>query len=169
MRPEALFINGVFDEVLRDIETVQEAVPEQVLYLQPYSGDKITKLYQWAPSCMSPVTAYLSTSKDFGTVSYTAEIVGIRDKNRLSDTERNVISKVIEQFQPTDDGLYMQVNGRDCRNLLSVRYMHKLTKPFPVTDLILLDTLDHPSGPRTSPGGWWYVRRQEELLSDGGQ
>lgn len=28
MRSEALFINGVFDEVLQDIEAVQEAVPE---------------------------------------------------------------------------------------------------------------------------------------------
>lgn len=105
MRPEALFINGVFDEVLRDIEAVQEAVPEQVLYLQPYSGDKIARLYQWAPSCVSPVTAYFSTSKDLGTVSYTAEIVGIRNKSELSATERDVISKVIGQFQPTEDGL----------------------------------------------------------------
>ena len=161
MRPEALFVNGVFDEVLRDIEAVQEAVPEQVLYLQPYSGDKIARLYQWVPSCVSPVTAYFSTSKDFGTVSYTAEIVGIRDKSELLDTERDVISKVIGQFQPTEDGLYIQVNGKDCRNLLSVRYMHKLAKPFPAMNLILLDTSDHASGPRTSPGGWWYVRRQE--------
>lgn len=165
MRHEALFINGVFDEVLRDIEAVQEAVPEQILYLQPYSGDKIARLYQWAPSFVSPVTAYFSTSKDFGTVSYTAELVGIRDKRELelSGPEYDVISKVIGQFQPTEDGLYMQVNGKDCRNLLSVRYMHKLAKPFSAMDLILLDTLDHASGPRTTPGGWWYVQRQEEL------
>jgi hypothetical protein len=104
MRPEALFINRVFDEVLHDIGVVQEAVPEQVLYLQPYSGGKIVRLYQWAPSFVSPVTAYFSTSKDFGTVSYTAEIVGIRDKSELSGTEHNVISKVIGQFQPTEAG-----------------------------------------------------------------
>jgi hypothetical protein len=64
MRSEALFINGVFDEVLQDIEAVQEAVPEQVLYLQPYSGDKIARLYKWAPSLVLPITAYFSTSKD---------------------------------------------------------------------------------------------------------
>jgi hypothetical protein len=62
-------------------------------------------------------------------VSYAAEIVGIRDKSELSVLERDVISKVIGQFQPTEDGLYMQVNGKDCRNLLSVRHMHKLAKP----------------------------------------
>jgi hypothetical protein len=39
-------------------------------------------------------------------VSYAAEIVGIRDKSELSVLERDVISKVIGQFQPTEDGLY---------------------------------------------------------------
>lgn len=161
MRHEALFINGVFEEVLCDIEAVQEAVPEQILYLQPYSGDKIVRLYKWSPSFDSPVVAYFSTEKDFGTVSYTAEIVGVRDKTELLDPEHDVISKVIGQLQPTEDGLYKQVNGKDCRNLLSVRYMRKIIKPFPATDLVLLDTSDHASGPRTTPGGWWYVQRCE--------
>jgi hypothetical protein len=159
MRDEALFINGVFDAVLRDIEAVQQAVPEQVLYLQPYSEDPIVRLYKWAPSLESPVVAYFSTTDDFSTVSYEAEIVGVRDKTELPDTSREVISKVIGQLQPTEPGVYMRANDKDCRNLLGVTRMRKLLMPFPVTALILLDTSDHPSGPRTTPGGWWYVHR----------
>ena len=33
MRAEALFINGVFEEVLREILKVQSVVPEQILFL----------------------------------------------------------------------------------------------------------------------------------------
>ena len=159
MGTEALFVNGVYEEVLRDIESVQDAVPEQVLYLQPYSEDRIVRLYKWAPSHEAPVLAYFSTTEDLGTVAYAAEIVGIRDKTELPKATREVIDKVIGQLQPTEDCVYPTANGKDCRHLISVRRMRKLVTPFPVTDLILLGTSDHPSGPRTTPGHWWYVQR----------
>jgi len=158
MRNKALFINGVYDEVLHDIAVTQNAVPEQVLYLQPYSENRIVQLYKWTPSLEAPVVAYFSTTADFSTVAYVADIVGIRDKTNLSETVRDVISKVIGQLQPTEDGVYQHVNGKECHNLLSVLRMRKVPKPFPVTELTLLNTSEHPSGPRTTAGGWWYVQ-----------
>lgn len=159
MRQEALFINGVYEGVLQDIVACQALVPEQVLYLQPYSAQRIIKLYEWVPSIEHPVTLYLSTTEALETVSYSAEIVGIRDKSALTDGTADLIGRTIEAFQPTEDGVYMSARGIECRNLLSVLGMRKLEESFGVTDLQLLSTSEHASGPRSTAGGWWYVRQ----------
>lgn len=160
MREEALFINGVFEVVLADIARVQEQVPEQVLYLQPYSANRIVRLYQWNPTLSDPVRLYVSTSDSLDTVSYVADIVAVRDKSLLDDAPREWIDAVIRELQPTEGGVYMTANGHECRNLLSVCAVSKLKEPFPVADFRLLDTSEHPAGPRQTSGNWWYVLRR---------
>ncbi len=160
MREEALFINGVFEVVLSDIARVQEQVPEQILYLQPYSANRIVRLYQWNPTLEDPVRLYISTSDSLDTVSYAADIVAVRDKTLLADDAKKWIDAVIRELQPKEGGVYMTANGRECRNLLSVRAVSRLEEPFPVADFRLLDTSDHPAGPRQTSGNWWYVQRR---------
>ena len=36
MHDDAIYVNGVFDSVLREIVAIQTAVPEQILFMQPY-------------------------------------------------------------------------------------------------------------------------------------
>lgn len=38
---DALYLNGVFYSVLQEIVAVQSAVPDQPLFLQPYSDSQI--------------------------------------------------------------------------------------------------------------------------------
>jgi hypothetical protein len=44
MRVGALFLNGVYERVLADMTRVQRVVPEQILYLQPYSSTRIVHI-----------------------------------------------------------------------------------------------------------------------------
>jgi hypothetical protein len=76
LKPVALFINGVFESVLEDILQVQDVLPEQIMFLQPYSGKTIQKLRQDRPSVESPMRLFVSTTVDLVNVSYQAEIVG---------------------------------------------------------------------------------------------
>lgn len=161
MKHEALFLNGVFEKVLSDIEAVQTLVPEQTLYLQPYAAERIVDLYRWNPSMQDAVALYISTTDALDVVTYVAEVVSIRDKKDLSPAVETKIDSIISLFQTTEDGLYREARGTECRNLLGVRGMKRLSEPFPVTDLVLLRTGAHPAGPRTTSGSWWYVAHRE--------
>jgi hypothetical protein len=37
LKPIALFMNGVFESVLEEILQIQSVLPEQIMFLQPYS------------------------------------------------------------------------------------------------------------------------------------
>lgn len=60
MSIKAIFINGDYAGVLRDIHRVQTFVPEQILYLQPFSGQRIVELSNNRPSTECPVRLFLS-------------------------------------------------------------------------------------------------------------
>lgn len=60
MNIQGIFINGVYSGVLSDIYQVQRLVPEQLLYLQPYSGQRIVELSDHPPTIDCPVRLFLS-------------------------------------------------------------------------------------------------------------
>jgi len=60
MSLNSIFINGVYAGVLNDICKVQGFVPEQILYLQPFAGQRIVELSDNPPSTDSPVRLFLS-------------------------------------------------------------------------------------------------------------
>ena len=157
MSIKAIFINGVYAGVLRDIHRVQTFVPEQILYLQPFSGQRIVKLSNNRPSTQSPVRLFLSLTDDLSTVRYTCEIVDWNDKRELVGRSREMIDSVIRAFQPTEDGVYPVARGIECVNLLSVWRMRELSKPFSVGALRKLVDDQPVSTNRQTAGGWVYV------------
>jgi len=160
MRAEALFINGVFEEVLREILKVQSVVPEQILFLQPYAGSAIAKLRDEPPTTESPMRLFLSTTDSLATVSYEAEIVGWDDKRTLTDKKRQVLNRIIYCLQPDEGGLYDASRAGEGKsvNLLHVRRLHKLNPPSSVDHLVKTGDSEPLSTGRTTAGGWAYVR-----------
>jgi hypothetical protein len=156
----ALFMNGVFREVLDDIRSVQEHLPDQVLFLQPYTGERIVKFAENPPSSDDPVRMFISITTDLSKVRYTCEIVGWDDKTLLTGRKRELISEIIAKYEPTErGGIYThgREGGPECRNLLHVRRMQKLVRPFGVEKLIKVSDHTPYSPQRSTSGGWSYV------------
>ena len=122
MKSEALFINGVYEDVLEEILLIQQHLPEQIMFLQPYRPDPITHLRDIPPTVDDPVRLYLSITTDLPTVRYSAEIVGWHNKQTLSEEEGHVINRVIWTLQPKEGGLYdaSRAEGRQSVNLLHI-------------------------------------------------
>jgi 5-methylcytosine-specific restriction enzyme A len=159
MRSEALFINGVFDNVLEEILKIQAVLPEQILFLQPHSSRPIARIQASPPSVDDPMRLFISTSTDLGKVHYVAEIVGWDDKRKLKSSKRLVVETVLNTFQPGEGGLYdlSPVAGVSL-NLLHIRRLEKLKKPFGVDRLTKVVGGELLSPNRSMSGGWSYVR-----------
>lgn len=167
MSREGIFINGVYDGVLSDICKVQNLVPDQILYLQPFAGQRIVELSDNPPSPHAPIRLFLSLTDDLPTVRYTCEIVGWNDKRELTGRKREIIDTVVRAFQPTEEGVYALARGIECVNLLSVWRMRELSKPFSVAELRKTADDQPVSINRQTSGGWVYVKypNQEWLES----
>jgi hypothetical protein len=163
MRDEALFLNGVYEDVLEDIRSVQTCLPEQILYLQPYSGERIVHFADNPPSADDPVRLFVSLTDDRAMVHYIGEIVGWDNKRKLEGAKLRVLNRLVYVFQPTEDGVYMQAttDGPRCVNLLYVRRLKKLTKPFSVDQLTKISTGQPVSTKRATAGGWVYVENPD--------
>jgi len=159
MKSEALFINGVYKSVLEEILLVQRFLPEQIMFLQPYSSETITHLREDRPSVDDPMRLFLSITTDLPTIHYTAEIVGWDDKRELSEEKCDVFNRLIWTLQPNEGGLYdaSRVKGKPSVNLLHIRRLHKLAAPFSVTRLIKTSDNMSVSPDRTTAGGWAYI------------
>jgi hypothetical protein len=158
MKDEGIFINGVFETVVDEILAVQAHLPEQVLYLQPYKGQRIVRLAENSPSVENPVQLFLSLTDDLPRVHYTCEIVGWDDKRQLVGQKRNIIEKVINTFQPNEGGVYMQrADDTECVNLLHVWRMKQLSKPFSVAEFLNVKDGLPISTNRSTSGGWVYL------------
>jgi hypothetical protein len=159
MRSTALFLNGVYDNVLQDILGIQAHLPEQILYLQPYSGGRIKDLADDPPSIEDPVRLFASITDDLAVVHYTAEIVGWDDKRELGEAKLEVLERVIYPLQPTESGVYGKTESGDweCVNLLYVRRLRQLSKPFSVAELVNARSGGPLSTNRSQAGGWVYV------------
>jgi len=163
MKSEALFINGVYESVLEDILRVQRWLPEHIMFLQPYSSDPIVHLRDDPPTIDDPTRLFLSITTDLSTVHYAAEIVSWDDKLALPEEKHNAINRLIWTLQPGETGLYdaSRVEGKRSVNLLHVRRMHKLEKPFTVSGLTKTSDGLPLSPERTTAGGWSYVYDKE--------
>jgi hypothetical protein len=156
MAQEALFLNGVYAAVLEEILAVQEALPDHIMYLQPYSESAIKRLRDDPPSVERPRPLYISPTDDLAHIHYVGEVVGWEDKREISEPRRNVLNRVIWTLQPNETGLYETARGLTCVNLLQVRRVRREKPPFPASELVKLSD-DKPLGTRTTAGGYAYV------------
>jgi len=156
----ALFINGVYEGVLQEILRIQSELPEHIMYLQPYSGGAIARLRDEPPSLEAPVHLVLSLTSDLPTIHYAAEVVGWSDKRQLSPSKRRVLNRVIRALQPAEKELYDASRAKDGKsaNLLYIRRLRRLRKPFSVSKLVKLEDSSPVSNRRMTAGGWTYVR-----------
>ncbi len=163
MREQALFINGIFRNVLDEILKTQSVTPDETLFLQPYSPSLIAMLRDNPPAIEDPVTLYASTTDDLTTVSYTADIVKWEDKTQMDRSRRNAVDETIRSFQPTERGLYdtPPESQKPCRNLLSIQRLIKLPSPFTAANLIKINDDKPLSTNRTRSGLWSPVHRPE--------
>jgi hypothetical protein len=155
MSDYSLFINGVYDDVLRDILAVQSVLPEQILFLQPYAKGNIAKLAENSPTVEKPVRVFFSLTNKLNKVCYTGKLVGWHDKQALGEKELMVMNRLIYMFQRTEAGVYMDANEK---NLLSIWRLKKLSDPFSVSELIKISDNSPLSTDRTTSGGWSYVQ-----------
>jgi hypothetical protein len=163
MKSETLLINGVYESVLEEILRIQRILPDQIMFLQPYSSEAIIHLRDDRPTVDDPMRLFLSITTDLPTVHYAAEIVGWDDKRTLSEDKRNVLNRLIWTLQPDEEGLYnaSRVEGKPSVNLLHIRRLQNLTNPFSVTELVKTSDNMHVSPDRKTAGGWVYVRNKD--------
>jgi hypothetical protein len=162
MRLEALFLNGVYEDVLKEILQIQAVLSEQIMFLQPYKSEAIVRLRDEPPSVDNPVRLLMSLTRDLATIHYTAEIVGWDDKRVLSEQKRRVLNRLIHTLQPNEGGLYdaSRAEGGESVNLLHVRRLRPLSKPFSVSQLLKSGDNEPVSDKRTTAGGWAYVKTE---------
>ncbi len=160
MALEALFINGVYESVLEEICRTQSVLPDQILFLQPYSSRPIVDLQIFPPTVNDPMRLFLSTTTDLPTVRYVAEIVGWDDKRTLTPEKRALIEQIIRLLQPGERELYdaSAAPGGVSLNLLHVRRLKKLHEPFSVERLVKVRDGGRLSPNRSMSGGWSYVQ-----------
>jgi len=154
----ALFINGIFEEVLDEVVKAHELDADQVCVLQPYSGSVIRLLQGHDFNQSPPIPFYISTTSDLTHISYIADIVGWDDKRELSnDTGRlQQFNKQISKNQPIQAEVYFYSDDektKECVNLIQVKNLRKLSLPFKVGNLIKVSD-NTPHKPRTQAGGW---------------
>lgn len=165
MRNEAIFLNGVWEIVLRDILEIQQYLPEHIMYLQPYKSDRMVLLAENPPTVDHPVRLLMSLTNDLPNVHYVAEIVGWDDKRMLTGGKLRWLNRLIYSFQWTEDGVYAHAGDpkKPCVNLLYVRRLKKLACPFLVDQLINVKDGQPLSTGRTQAGGWVYVQNPDDV------
>lgn len=161
MSNNALFLNGVYESVLKEILAVQIVLPEQIMFLQPYSNRIIRNLQENPPSVESPMPLYISLTDDLANIHYQAEIVGWEDKRNLSDEKRKVITTFLDTFQKNESGLYNVAKSGtgESVNLLHIWRLQKIEKPFSVSLLVKISDNQPVSTKRETAGGWSYVKK----------
>jgi 5-methylcytosine-specific restriction endonuclease McrA len=163
MPSSALYINGVFEETLQGILAAQTATPGLICMLQPYSSARIKLLANEPPSPEQPTALYMSTTTGLTQVAYRAKIVDWKDKRLLSETEREALNRRIATHQPTENDVYLQVNGKACVNLIFVSQLERLPSPVPVTCFVKVGD-ERELKPRRRAGGFAYVHEQPAWL-----
>ena len=164
MKKRAFFLNGVYDNVLREILASQNPHPGEIFFLQPYKSHSMTAFADSPPTSEDSVQVYISTTDDLNRVRYAAEIVDWEDKRMIPPGRLQLLNKRIRELQPKEKEIYRAVRGRECRNLLSIRNLRALGKPFSVARLTKISDGKPLSSNRSRSGGWSYVH--EIPLSD---
>lgn len=161
MTDEVLFLNGVYESVLKGIIRAQKkAGPDEVFYLQPYKRQAIAKFRKDPPTILSPTILYLSVTDNLPTVSYCAKIVDWKDKRCLDGPERERICGEIMRWGYDGSGLYgidFCEPQKSMVNLLCIQELVRLESPFSVSCLIKTSDGEPLSDKRKTSGGWSYV------------
>lgn len=157
MEKRAFFLNGVYENVLREILASQNNRPGEIFFLQPYKSHSMTFFANTPPTSDDSVRVYISTTDDLSHVRYIGEIVGWEDKRLISANRLRLLNKRIRELQPKEKEIYPAIKGKECRNLLSIRNLRELGKPFSVAKLTKLSDGLPLSPNRSRSGGWSYV------------
>ena len=153
---KALFINGIFETVLDEIIKSQKGNPDRIFYLQPYSAHNIKQLKNKPPNSDSPMSLYISTTKQLNHICYTADIVGWEDKRKITQDRLYSLNRHITEFQPKEEEIYLTYHEKICVNLISIVNLIKLTNQLSIEDLIKESNGTHLKK-RSRSGGWSYV------------
>jgi 5-methylcytosine-specific restriction enzyme A len=153
---KALFMNGIFEDVLVEILEGQKIHPEKVFYLQPYSESPIKQLKEHPPSLEFPVPLYISTTRQLNHICYYAEIIGWENKTDLSQDRLNILNSHIQEFQPKEREIYLEVKGKKCVNLIAIINL-KITLNQLATVNLIKEGNGEPLKQRTRAGGYSYV------------
>lgn len=161
---KALFLNGVYENVLEEIVEVQSNIKNLVCYLQPYNAKKIQLLVKEQPSADSRIKLYISTTTNLGNICYTADVVGWENKQEISFNRLEDLNEQIKNHQPSETCIYMEMgNGVKCVNLISILNLKRLVSPFSVGNLIKTND-GTPLKKRSQAGGWSYVEQMEDWV-----
>ena len=152
----ALYINGVYEDVLDEIIRSQENNSGKIFYLQPYSESSIKQLKEIPPTIESPLPLYISTTAQLNQICYSADIVGWEDKNEIPPERKALLNEHIKQFQPKEGEIYPEARGKKCVNLISIKNLKKLANHLSTSNLIK-ESNGEPLKPRSRSGGWSYV------------
>jgi hypothetical protein len=153
----ALYLNGVYESVIKEILEAQRQDSEIVCYLQPYSSSSIAKLADYPPDPGDPVTLYMSVTDSLSMVSYKADVVGWEEKQAIPESRLSELNEHIREFQPEEKEIYRSLdNGEPCSNLIHVRNVEALSSPVPVSRFVKISDRT-PLKPRSTAGGWSYV------------
>lgn len=156
---QALYLNGVYEDVLEEIVNAQSTNPALVCFLQPYNNRRIKLLAENPSTQDSPIQLYISTTDSLGVVSYLGEIVGWENKHHLWDNAARLkqLNKHMKKYQPNENEIYLRNhNGRLCLNLIHIRYLMRLAFPMPVTSLVKASDNTNVKV-KTRSGGFAYV------------
>jgi len=159
-----LFINGIYKNVLEEILKAQEKNPHESFYLQPYSAQKILMLEKNNPTPETPITLYISTTDNYNTIAYIAEIIGWENKSELSEKRESFLNKRIKEYQSGEENIYRVKNkqGNESINLITICNLERLTNNLS-TQVLLKKSDNLPLQPRTRAGGWSEVYNVEDL------
>ena len=166
MHDEAIFWNGVYERVLDNIYIIQKYLPEQILFLQPYSSERVVYLAESPPSVNDPVRLLISLTTDLSNVHFTCEIVGWDNKQLINGQKLEVLNKIIYSLQwPGEPGVYENIDNSQVKplNLLYVRRMRKFNSPFSVEELKKSSSGESLSTERTTSGGWTYIKNPDNV------
>ncbi|WP_460457346.1 HNH endonuclease [Arenimonas alkanexedens] len=154
---ESLFINGVFEQVLEEIESAQRPDPSLVCYLQPYKPLLIARFKDFPPSAQNPWKLYLSLTRSLALVSFEADIVYWKDKTTIAREELAELNRHFSLHQPSESGVHLATAERkEGINLLGIANLKRIDPPIVVSAFAKVSD-DMPLGERTRAGGWSYV------------
>lgn len=161
---EALFINGIFESVLEEIMESQKKHKDESFFLQPYKAQPIKLLEKMAEnSNFTEIPLYISTSNNINNICYHAQITGWEDKRELSKNKKRLqeLDDRIRGLQKSERRIYMDVNGNECVNLITIKNLKKLESPLPIG--ILIKTSDGEPLKERSRGGSWSTVEPIEI------
>jgi len=156
---KALFLNGVFEEVLEEILEAQASDENLYHFLQPYSGQVIKLLEKYDFETELAIPFYISTTTNLNSIVYVAEIIGWENKKNIGEQKLSKYNEQIAKSQPIQERVYFysdKEEKRECINLIFIKSLVKLTNNIPTS--ILVKTSDElPLRTRTRAGGWSVV------------